>query len=146
MPGTSSTGGSAETRLRSLLQDGWSRLNIGDLKSAGRICQEILTIKPDLVQGHFLVGLVALEAKDRQTAFQAFGSVTKLDPTHTAAWAQLAKLFMSEGQVTRADAALTEAAKHDPADPLVQDLLGTVYSLMGDYGLARQWYEQACRK
>jgi Flp pilus assembly protein TadD len=146
MPGTSSTGGSAETRLRSLLQDGWSRLNIGDLKGAGRICQEILTIKPDLVQGHFLVGLVALEAKDRQTAFQAFGSVTKLDPAHTAAWAQLAKLFMSEGQVTRADAALTEAAKHDPADPLVQDLLGTVYSLMGDYGLARQWYEQACRK
>jgi len=131
-------------KLRAMLHEGMAALNAGDINRAGAVCQQVLALRPDLVQGHFLVGLVALEAKDRQTAFQAFGSVTKLDPTHTAAWAQLAKLFMGEGQVNRADAALSEAAKHKPTDPLVHDLLGTVYSLMGEYTEAGKWYRQAC--
>ena len=130
-------------QLRNLLRDGFTALSTGDLPRAGQLCKQILSLKPDLVQGHFLVGLVALEAKDRKTAFQAFGSVTKLDPKHTAGWAQLAKLFMSEGQVTRADAALSEAVKYEPTDPLVTDLIGTVYSLMGEYGLAKSWFQRS---
>jgi len=113
------------------------------MDDAAACCRTALARRPDLPQAHFLVGLVALEGKDRSTAFQAFGSVTRLDPTHSAAWAQLAKLFMSEGQVNRADAALAEAIRHEPADPLVMDLIGTVSSLMGEYRQARHWYERA---
>lgn len=130
--------------LGALLRDGLGALNAGELERAGAICKQVLARQPNLVQGHFLVGLVALEAKDRKTAFQAFGSVTKLDPAHSAAWAQLARLFMSEGQVNRADAALAEATQHEPNDPLVHDVIGTVYSLMGEYGLAGEWFEKAC--
>lgn len=129
--------------LKELLRSGFVALNAGRLKEAAQCCRAVLERKPDLVQGHFLTGLVALEAKDRKTAFAAFVSVTRLDKRHAAAWAQLAKLFMSDGQVTRADAALREAAAGNPEDPLVQDLLGSVYSMMGDHGLAQEWFTKA---
>ena len=132
--------------LRDLLRKGLAQLSRGEPKLAGQTCQEILTRAPKLPQGHFLVGLVALELQDRKTAFQAFGSVTKLEPTNSAAWAQLAKLFMSEGMVARADEALSNACKNKPQDPLVQDLLGTVYSLMGEYDEAFKWYSRAIKK
>jgi len=134
---------SRNQELQALLRDGFGLLSRGRLREASDCCKRILQIKPDLVQGHFLIGLVALEAKDRDTAFRAFASVTKLQKNHAAAWAHLAKLFISDGQVNRADAALAEAAKYDPQDPMVQDLLGSIFSLMGEHGLARNWFEKA---
>ena len=142
----SSQTSSGSDAVRDLLRKGLAQLSRGETKLAGQTCQEILARAPKLPQGHFLVGLVALELQDRKTAFQAFGSVTKLEPTNPAAWAQLAKLFMSEGMVARADEALSNACKHDPKDPLVQDLVGTVFSLMGEYGEAQKWYTKATKK
>lgn len=133
-------------RLQAILQQGFLALTRNDLKQAGECCRQALAIKPDLVQAHFLVGLVALEAKDRKTAFSAFGSVTKLQPGHVAAWAQLAKLFMSEGQVNRADAALEQATKEPSNDPMVHDLVGAVYTLMGEHDQALSWHKEAVKK
>jgi tetratricopeptide (TPR) repeat protein len=132
--------------LRNILNRGFDLLEKGDVRGAAACCKKAIGIKPDLVQAHFLVGLVALEAKDRKTAFCAFGSVSKLDPGHAAAWAHLAKLYMGEGQVNLADAALREATKIRSDDPLVNDLLGTVASLMGNYDDSRQHYERAVEK
>ncbi len=95
-------------QLRDLLRKGFAELSRGRLQEAGACCRQILELQPDLVQGHFLVGLVGLEGKDRKTAFSAFQSVVKLDREHAAAWAHLAKLYMSEGQVNLADQALAE--------------------------------------
>ncbi len=120
-------------------------LSAGDIQRASDCCQQVLRIQPDLVQGHFLVGLVALESRNRKIAFSAFSSVVKLQRNHPAAWAQLARLHMGEGQVNAADAALAEALKYPSTDPLVQDLLGSIYSLMGDYGVARQCFHSANR-
>jgi Flp pilus assembly protein TadD len=133
----------APQQLQALLRQGFDALNRGRVQEAGECCRRVLQMKPDLVEGHFLVGLVALEAKDRKTAFQAFGSVTKLKPDHAAAWAQLAKLFMSDGQINRADKALEEASKGDSRDPMVHEILGTTYSRMGEHEFARKFYETA---
>ncbi len=133
----------AQQQLQSLLRDGYAALTQGRFADAADCCRRALGIDPNLVQAHFLVGLVAIEAKDRKTAFQAFSAVTKLDKAHGAAWSQLARLYMQEGQVNRADAALVEAIRTEPADPLVQDLIGTTYSLMGEHDLARGWFEKA---
>lgn len=130
-------------QLQVLLQRGFRSLSQGRIQEATDYCKRVLELKPDLVQGHFLVGLVALQAKDRETAFRAFASVTKLQKNHSAAWAHLAKLFMSDGQVNRADVALAEAIKNNPQDPMVHDLLGSIYSLMGEHGLAKSWFEKA---
>lgn len=129
-----------------MLRKGFTALTQGNIKEASECCRQALVLQPDLVQAHFLVGLIAIEAKDRKTAFSAFGSVTRLQPKHVAAWAQLAKLFMSEGQVNRADAALEHATKDPSNDPMVHDLVGSVYSLMGEHDAALQWHREAVEK
>ncbi len=133
----------SQTVVRKRLQEGLAALNRGDLHRAGAICNALLATQPDLVAAHFLVGLVALEGQDRKTAFQAFSSVTRLEPTHAAAHAHLARLLMGEGLVQRADEALRAATAQNPSDPLVQDLVGTVYSMMGEYSSAQTWFERA---
>jgi tetratricopeptide (TPR) repeat protein len=130
-------------QLQDLMRRGFQALAAGNVPAASECCRRALGIKPDLVEGHFLVGLVALQAKDRDNAFKAFASVTKLQPDHGAAWAHLAKLFMNDGQVNRADAALTEAVKFESGNPVVQDLMGAVYTTMGEYGLAGECFEKA---
>ncbi len=134
---------SEKQQLQQLLQQGFAALNQGDIPVAAQCCQKALTIRPDLVQAHFLTGLVALDAQERTTAFEAFISVTKLDKDHAAAWAQLARLFMSEGQVNKADTALQNALKGHSKDPMVQDLLGVTYSLMGEHGSALACFQRA---
>lgn len=103
---------------------------------------QALKQQPDLVAAH-LVGLVALEARDWRTAFSAFQSVVKLDRDHAAAWAQLARLHMSEGQVNLADAALRETRRIQPDDPIVLDLIATTLSLMGEHGAAQAFFARA---
>ena len=128
-------------QLQKLLSDGFQALSRGKYDEAGEACRKILEIQPDLVQGHFLVGLVCLEAKDRKTAFNAFQSVVKLDADHAAAWAHLAKLYVSEGQVNLADKALLELRRIGSNDPLVLDLTGTTLSLMGEYSTAQGFFQ-----
>ena len=132
--------GEQSKEIQSLLKAGFDELARGNIEAAGEYCQRILKLQPDLVPAHFLVGLVALEAKDRKTAFSAFQSVVKLDTDHAAAWAHLAKLYMSEGQVNLADAALRETRRIRPTDPIVLDLIGTTLSLMGEHGVAQAFF------
>ncbi len=131
--------------LAGLLQRGFAALERGDVRSASDCCRRVLAAQPDLVQGHFLVGLVALEARDRKTAHSAFGSVTRLQVDHGAAWAHLARLYMSEGQVNRADAALRRVRESGSRDPMVVDLLGTVHSMMGEYEEALACFEEVVK-
>lgn len=130
-------------QLQGLLKKGFDELSRGKLEAAGECCQQALQIQQDLVPAHFLVGLVALESKERRTAFSAFQSVVKLDPDHAAGWAQLAKLYMSEGQVNLADAALRETRRIKPTDPTVLDSLGTTLSLMGEHKVAKAFFARA---
>jgi Tfp pilus assembly protein PilF len=132
--------------IQQLLGSGFAALGRGDFASAGDCCAKALALKPDLVQGHFLVALVALESNQRRTAFSAFQSVVKLDRDHAAAWAHLAKLYMSEGQVNRADEALRETQRLKPDDPLVLDLIGTTLSQMGEHGAAQVFFGRANTK
>ncbi len=129
--------------IKSALHDGFKALTLGQTQQAAQLCREILAADPERVPAHFLVGLIALEMGERQTAVSAFGSVTRLQPEHGAAWAQLARLFVSAGQANRADRALTQAVRHAGDDAVIADLIGTVYSLLGDQEEARAWYEKA---
>ena len=129
--------------IQELLAKGFDALSKGKFELAGDCCQELLKLQPDLVPGHFLVGLVGLASKNRKTAFSAFESVVKLDRDHAAAWAQLAKLYMSQGMVNRADNALQHTRRIQPDDPIVLDLIGTTLSRMGELGLAKVFFGRA---
>ncbi len=125
------------------LKRGLAELEAGRPEAAVAQCRRVLQAAPELAEAHFLVGLAALALNDRRTAMSAFGSVTRLRPEHGAAWAQLARLFMQTGQANRADQALAQAMAHEAGDPLVQDLIGTTHSLLGDQAAAREWYARA---
>jgi len=129
--------------MQDTLREGYTALSRGDLQTAGHCCRKVLSVKPDLAEGHFLVGLIAQDANDLHTAIQGFGSVTKLAPGHAAAWAQLARLFMRIGHVNRADEAIERAVQHQDDNPVVQDTIATVYSLLGDQQAASEWLEKA---
>ena len=125
------------------LRDGLALLAAGRYPEASECCRKVLGARPDQVEAHFLVGLIAIELKQTWTAISAFGSVTKLAPEHGAAWAQLARLFMSAGQPNRADAALAMAIRHPDANGQVQDLIGSVHSMLGDQAAAAACYDNA---
>ena len=132
-----------DQKLQNLLSKGFDALACGNLAEASSCCQQALQLQPEVVPGHFLVGLVALEAKDRKIAFSAFQSVVRLDREHAAAWAHLAKLYMSDGQVNRADSALRETRRIRTEDPMVLDLIGSTLSLMGEHEVAQAFYARA---
>ena len=129
--------------MRDTLRQGFHALQSGDTDKAGECCRRVLEARQDLPEGHFLVGLIALELEQRRTAISAFGSVTRLEPGHGAAWAHLANLFAQTGQVMRADEALDEAVKHADDNPVVHDLVGHVYTMLGEDNEALAWYARA---
>ncbi|MAT83994.1 MAG: sulfotransferase [Gammaproteobacteria bacterium] len=129
--------------LRDTLREGYGLLARGDFRGAAARCQRLLQAKPDLVEAHFLVGLIAQESGDTRTALHGFGSVTTLDATHGAAWAQLARLYMRLGHVRRADDALERAVAHQDGNPVVQDLIANTFSLLGEQDRAAEWLERA---
>ncbi len=132
--------------MQDTLREGFALLGAGRLDEASACCKRLLGAKPDLVEAHFLVGLVATELKQNWTAVSAFGSVTTLKDDHGAAWAHLARLLMVAGQPGRADLALEKAVKHHDGNPMVLDLIGATYSLLGDQQEASAWIEKAVRK
>lgn len=133
-------------QARQSLRQGFEALQQGKPKIAAGYCRKAIGAAPDNPDAHFLVGLVALDMSDLKTAARAFGSVTKLAPSHAAAWAQLARLFMRLGQPARAEKALDEAKRAGVHDAPVADLIGVVSSMLGDQKEARRWYKTACAR
>ncbi len=132
--------------MQDTLRDGFSLLARGRIDDASDCCKRLLGAKPDLVEAHFLVGLIALDLKQTGTAVSAFGSVTKLKRDHGAAWAQLARLFMLAGQPGRADTALDKAVRNNDGNPVIFDLIAAVYGLLGDQQEAAVWIGKALQK
>ncbi len=132
--------------MQEALHEGFMALQVGNTDKAGECCRRVLTARQDLPEAHFLVGLVALELNQRRVATSAFGSVTELDPSHGAAWAQLARLFMQSGQTVRGDEALQNAVRHADDNPIVLDMIGHVHMMLGEESAGLKWYERAVEK
>lgn len=126
-----------------LLQRGFAALQSGDLKTAESCCQKVLGNNTQIPQAHFLVGLLAIETKNRKLAASAFHTVTQLDPKNTAAWAHLAKVFSELGYTVRADEALKNAEKFSTDRPLIQNVIGSVWTLLGEHEKAHSWFLKA---
>jgi tetratricopeptide (TPR) repeat protein len=129
--------------LKATLREAYDRLGRGDHRGASECCRRVMQKKPDLPEAHFLLGMIAMDAEDLRTAVQGFGSVTKLQPEHGAAWAQLARLFMRLGQVNRAGDALGKAVSYVDDNPVVQDTIATIHTQLGDAHAAAYWQEKA---
>lgn len=134
----------SEADASKYLKRGYEALRARNYKDAGACCNLVLKYQPKAKEAHFLVGLIAIESKDWRIARQALKNVVALDEIHAAAWAQLARVFMALGQYAHGETALERATALGPDDPLVQDVIGTVYSLLGDQRAALLWFDKAC--
>ena len=134
----------ADADAAKFLKRGYDALKSGQLKEAGACCNLVLKYRPSAKEAHFLVGLIAIENKSWAIAKKAFGAVVDIDKKHSAGWAQRARIFVMMGQYSRAEEALEQAVALNPDDPLVQDVIGTVYSLLGNQQFALAWYNKAC--
>jgi tetratricopeptide (TPR) repeat protein len=131
--------------VQGMLRDAYAAYSSGRFDAAAHACRRILTVDARCGPAHFLVGLISLERKDLKTAVSAFGSVTRLQDDHVAAWAQLARALLQVGQPDRAQPALRRALQIGSQDPIVQDLIGTVCSLFGDHNAAHEWFRRAAQ-
>lgn len=129
--------------INTLLKKGFADLQAKRFASAEAAAKQVLSINPDIAQAHLLVGLIALEVGNRKIAANAFNAVVKRDPENAGAWTHLAKIFSDLGYVLRADAALQKAEALNPNHPTLQNILGSVWTLLGEHEKAYSWYLKA---
>lgn len=103
----------------------------GRWQVAAGFCRDILTRDPAVAEGHYLAGLVAGQQGRLQVAGRAFTEALARDPAHAGARVQLARVRVSQGRFAEAVAEAERAAGDVVRDPLLQDVLGTVYSQVG---------------
>ena len=99
-----------------------------------------------MARAHYLAAVIALEGGDRNMAQQALETVVRLNDTHSAAWAQLACLFVTSGEFVKAEGCLLNAVNTEHGNPAVLDLIGTVFRLAGNLEASRQWHQKAVAK
>ncbi len=133
-------------QAQDFLRRGYRAMQRGDFHEAGGCCSLVLKHFPKAKEAHFLVGLIGIESGDWATAKQAFRNVVSLDEAHTAGWAQLARCCVTMGQYNLAEKALHNAVATGTDDPLVMDVIGNVYSLLGDQKTALEWFDGAASK
>jgi Tfp pilus assembly protein PilF len=133
-------------QMQQVVEKGFAALGAGDRQSAADLCRTALAEQPDMARAHYLAALIALEGGDREMARQALETVVRLNDTHAAAWAQLARLFVTSGQFVKAEGCLLNAVNTQQGNPTVLDLIGTVFRLAGNLEASRQYHEQAVAK
>ena len=83
---------------------------------------------PRLAAAHLQLGRVLRVKGDADAAREALRAALANDPRLVAAYVELAELYREGGEPTFAAAALVEAGRVAPADPLPPYLLGAVYA------------------
>ena len=125
------------------LAEGFAALNKGDLATAGEVCKQALARDQSYVPAHFLVGLVALEDKQRHVGHEAFKSVVKLDKDHAVAWAHIANSCIAEGRMDATELALRAIRRIRPDDPALIELTGSVLNEMGELETVEAFFHKA---
>jgi len=133
-------------RLQQLVEEGLAALAAGDQQLAADLCRNALAERPDMARAHYLAAVIALEGGDRNMAQQALETVVGLNDTHSAAWAQLSRLFVTSGEFVKAQGCLINAVNTEHGNPAVLDLIGTVFRLAGNLEASRQWHQKAVAK
>ena len=130
-------------RLRSLLKAGFEALARGDYAAAAEHCRNILGERPDLPRAHFLASRIALAHGDRDAARRALETTVRLNDRFAAAWASLAWLYVTDGNLLRGEACLRNAAVTETGNAATRNQIGTVFRLVGNLKASHEWHEKA---
>ena len=95
-------------------------------------CRISLSLDPDNVDSHFLLGVLSLRKRDRQGAIVEFKKAAELDPGHLRAQSYLGDLLMEDQDYKGAALAYSELVKVQPYNHKLRLRLGISYSRSGE--------------
>ena len=75
------------------LTQGFESLTARNFEDASACAELALKNKPKRPQGHFLVGLIALEKNEFEAASESLKTVLRMDNKNATAWVKLARAF-----------------------------------------------------
>jgi tetratricopeptide (TPR) repeat protein len=101
--------------------------------------------EPENAKLRTLSGLVALIGDRGDDAEKAFQKAIELDPTDSAGYEQLARLYAKTGRLNEAVTTYEAAIEARPEDPNLHYFLGTLYAFGGAQDKAIERYEAAIR-
>lgn len=96
-----------------------------------------------MARGHYLAGLITLDAGDIASAEKAFAKTVELNEQHAGGWAQLARLYLLAGEFIKGEGCLANAVSTTRGNANVSDLVGTVCRLAGKHDASRDWHQRA---
>jgi Flp pilus assembly protein TadD len=120
-------------------------LNRGDNDSARRLCRELITLRPDHADSHFLLGMAEANQGRLPAALTSVQNAARLRPS-AEYLAQLARLLVLARREAEALATAAQAVALQPADALTLDTIGGVYSRLGAHVQALPCFAQAVAK
>lgn len=120
-------------------------LNRGDNDETRRLCQELITLRPDHADSHFLLGMAEANQGRLAAALTCVQNAVRLK-TFPEYLAQLARLLVIARRDADALAAAGQALALQPTDALTLDTIGGVYSRLGAHAEALPCFAQAVEK
>jgi Tfp pilus assembly protein PilF len=115
----------------------------GRLQQAEQIYRQILTHDPDNADGLHLLGMVAFQSGDSETAVALIRKAIAIKPDAASYHANLGNVLQQQGHARDAAASYLQALRIKPGLAEVHVNLGNVFLAGKDFDSAVTWYESA---
>lgn len=116
----------------------------GFYDSAMDYYEEILTMSPDLIDGHLGRGNIFLKRNKMDMAKSEFQTVLKLNPDNPAALKGMAQINLFKGNISTAEKLLNKVISANYIDDDLYYILGQVYEKQGKLQEALNAYKKNC--
>jgi len=126
-----------------LLHNAVECYNRGQLLQAKKICGNILAILPDSPDTFNLLGLIAYEQRDLDTAIALITRAVRIAPDRPIYYRNLGNAYKDKGLHPQAMACFRRVVKLDPDNPEAYFKLGAIENESGNEETAVDWYNRA---
>lgn len=120
-------------------------LNRGDNDRARGLFAELISLRPDHADSHFLLGMAEANRGNLPAALSSVQNAVRLRPS-AEYLAQLARLLVMAKRDADALSTAAQALARQPNDALTLDTIGGVYSRLGAHSQALPCFEEAVSK
>ena len=118
-------------------------LDTGDWASARQIGADLLQLDPAHAGAHFVAGVSALRMHQLEPAIRHLAIACSADPSNAESAAELARAYVTVGQVPEAVAAADRAMALSPSKGATFDMLGVIYGRTNFHERARAAFARA---
>ena len=121
------------------------KLAAGDHRGSRALCEEIVSLAPDIAEAHYMLGEIALQAGDAAAALAHLERSLALKPEFARAKAARARSLEAAGLAEEAVTAAREAGRAARADAYTLDTAAVVLTGAGLHAEAADLYARAAK-